>query len=51
MGARMGRNQAANLSEPDLSGQTALVAELLQLPSYCAGCGVKLQSEEPDRPG
>ena len=23
----------------------------LSLPDYCAGCGVKLQAEDPDRPG
>ncbi|CAL8464068.1 g3603 [Coccomyxa elongata] len=47
------RSNAAKTSEPQSSSQdqTALVTQLLQLPDYCAGCGVKLQSEDPDRPG
>ncbi len=46
-------NQAVNASKPATAAddQSALVAELLQLPNYCAGCGVKLQSEDQDRPG
>jgi hypothetical protein len=42
--------KAAETDSDDIA-QTILLSEVLQLPDYCAGCGIKLQAEDADRPG